>query len=88
MVRFKIIKETYSNNVVLYRLKYRHPWFKRLWVYVGKNTDRLFFTKYNYHQTTFNSFEEAYNRYEEYKKYIKYVKAPFVINKRVCKELT
>jgi len=84
MVKFKIIKETYTNSQTIYRVKRKHPWFG-FWMYVGNASDRMFFTTLNYYQTAYHSYEDAHRRVMEYRKYLLNVKNTDPIVEKTCK---
>ena len=58
--KYKIIKQEFFNELPLYFLKTRNPLFGN-WMYLGKYTNRFYFTRLNYN-TEFESIEEIYRR--------------------------
>lgn len=69
MQSYRIIEHTIGDCNPVYYVKATHPWFKRLWMYVGKYTDRYYFTTINDRQVTYNTLEEAYRRIQDHKRF-------------------
>ena len=69
MQSYRIIEHTIGGCAPVYYVKATHPWFKKLWMYVGKYTDRYYFTTINDRQTVYTTFEDAHRRVLEHKRY-------------------
>jgi hypothetical protein len=91
MQKYKIIEHTIGTCMPIYYVKVTHPWFKNLWTYLGKFTDKYYFTTINDRQTVYLSLEEAYRRVQEHKSYKRRLRDLYKWKcqeeKRICKYL-
>lgn len=85
---YRILTKEYKNTDPAYYAQVRHPWFK-FWCYLGKYTDRLFFSDLNDRQLVYNSLDEAYLRIEDHKIKMIRIKELYKIYpcKKICKYL-
>jgi len=87
MQQYKIIEHTINDCEPIYYVKVTHPWFKKLWVYVGKYTDRYYLTTMNDRQVVYDTLEDAYKRIQEHKRFIKRLREMYLglyDKKRIC----
>ncbi len=85
MKSYRIVEVRYPNLPSIYQVQIRN--FLGIWMFLGRYTDKRFFTSLNNFQTSFPSFEEAYKRIEDHNTYYKRIRDHINSKRVVLKKL-